>query len=248
MTFTARLGFVALFGAAVLFPLATASAQEEEEGRRGRRGGRGMMGLPIDEMREQLELTDEQVSQFEAMNEQMRARGEEMREMFRSGNMEGAREMMQGFRTEMETSVREILTEEQFTKYEELQSEMRGGRGRYGGGEGRGGGRERQRARLREQAVTALALSPEEEAFVLERLDTVLETRTLIRQEQEQRRQDFLSKVRSTTEPTELQTALGEFRAAQAADRESEQAAMNQLREVLTLEQEAQLVALGILE
>ena len=99
-----------------------------------------------------------------------------------------------------------------------------------------------------EQAVEALALSEEEAAVVLPRLDTVLDTREMLNNEQQTRRQDFLKKARETTEGDALNALLTEFRAAQDADREQVKAAMDQLREVLTLEQEVKLVGLNVLD
>ena len=221
--------------------------------RRGRgmgMGGRGMQ-LPIDRFKEQLGLTEEQVAQLEALNAKMAEEGQKLREMFQNGDMEGAREMMRGFRDTMQENLKGVLTEEQMKKAQELMQRGRQRFGRGGDGEGRGGrgrGGPQLKARLREQAVEALALSEEEAAVVLPRLDTVLDTREMLNNEQQTLRQDFLKKARETTEGDALNALLTEFRAAQDADREQVKAAMDQLREVLTLEQEVKLVGLNVLD
>jgi len=228
-------------------PGATRERGDGDE-RRRRRGGRGMrmFELPIERLREPLGLSDEQVSQLQTLTAELREKGEGLRELFQSGDYEAAREQMRSLREEMRTGLGEVLTEEQQEKMRELRRDM----GRRGRGFGRGGrgGREAARDRLREQAVDALALGEEEAAVVLPLLDTVLETRTLLLQEREERRQDFLEKVRKETDPDALQALMTDYREAKAADRQATEDAMEQLRQVLTLEQEAKLVGLGVLD
>ena len=131
---------------------------------------------------------------------------------------------------------------------------MFGGRGERGsrgdrGGFGRGGpGREQGRARLRDEAVKALALGEEEAAVVLPMLDTVLETRELLMREGQERRDAFLKTAREESDPQALAAALEAFRKAKADDKAQLAASQEQLREVLTLEQEAKLVALNVLD
>lgn len=230
-------------------PTPQADGQDEDNGegrRRGRRGmGRRGMQLPVERFKEELGLTEEQVAQLEALNAEMQEQGQKLREMFQNGDMEGAREMMQGFRTKMQDGLKSFLTEEQQEKAKEL---MQRGRERFGR-RGRGGrGGPQNKARLRDEAVKALALGEEEAAVVLPRLDTVLDTRELLQREQETRRQDFLKKARETSDGDALNALLAEFRTAREADKEQVKAAMDQLREVLTLEQEVKLVGLNVLD
>jgi hypothetical protein len=127
---------------------------------------------------------------------------------------------------------------------------MMGGRGGPGGDRGPGGrgGPERNKARLKEQAVEALALKDDETAVVMPLLDTVLETRDTLMREGEDRRQQFLQAARGTTDQAALTKLLEDFRTAREADRALVKAAMDQLREVLTVEQEARLVGLNVLD
>jgi Spy/CpxP family protein refolding chaperone len=223
----------------------------DRESRRERRGRRGF-GFDAEQLKERLGLNDEQVAQLKEIQESMAGLRDEMRELFRSGDMQAARERMQGLRAEIEGKMKDVLTPEQWEKMQEGGMGRMFGRGRGGdrGGFGRGGreGRERGRARLREEAVKALNLGEEEAAVVLPLLDTVLETRELLMKEGEQRRNDFLKKAREESDPEALAAALEAFRAAKAEDKAQIAAAQEQLREVLTLEQEARLVALNILD
>jgi Spy/CpxP family protein refolding chaperone len=226
------------------------------EGRRRDRGGRGGMGLPVERMTEELGLTPEQITQLEALNQEMRDKGRTMmREMFQGGGGDPSamRERMKTLFEETFTKLDGFLTPEQKEKAKGLRTQleermqrggMRGERGERGGFGGRGNAR----VRLREDALKALALTEEEAAVVTPLLDTCLETRELLMTEGETRRQAFLQKARETTEPEALGKLLEEFRASREADKGTVKATMDQLREVLTVEQEAKLVGLGILD
>lgn len=227
--------------------------------RRRERGGRGGMGLPVERMTEELGLTPEQVTQLETLNQEMRDKGRTMmREMFQGGGGDptAMRDRMKALFEESFTKLDTFLTPEQKEKVKGLRTELeermqRGGmRGERGGrGEREGfGGRGNARVRLKEEAIKALALTEEEAAVVTPLLDTCLETRELLMTEGETRRQAFLQKARETTEPEALGKLLEEFRASREADKGTVKATMDQLREVLTVEQEAKLVGLGILD
>ena len=223
---------------------------ERKRGQNERRARRGMgrMGLPVDEMKEELGLNDEQVAAFEAMNADIREQMKGMREKFQDPNFDPStlRETFQNRRKEMQAKVDEILTPEQREKYES----MRRNRQRGGQNGRRGGGRSREQlgARLKENALKTLALSEEESAVIVPLLDGVLETQKLLQQEQDRRRQEFLKKVREGAVGDELAKLLGDYRASRAADRETVVAAQTQLREILTLEQEAAMVGMNILD
>lgn len=241
-------------------PPAPQPGGEQGEGERPRRerGNRGFggMGLPVERLTEELGLTPEQVQQIEALNQEMREKGRTlMREAFQSGDPAAAREKIRGMFEETFTKLEGFLTPEQKEKAkglrERLQERMQG-RFERGGREGRGGrggfGRENTRARLKEDALKALALTEEEAAVVTPLLDTCLETRELLVQEGERRRQEFLQKARETQDPEALGKLLEEFRASREADKATARQTMDQLREVLTVEQEAKLVGLGVLD
>lgn len=240
-------------------PPPPAPGGEDGEGRRRDRGGRGGMGLPVERMTEELGLTPEQITQLEALNQEMRDKGRTMmRELFQGGGGDptAMRERMKTLFEETFTKLDGFLTPEQQEKAKGLRTQLeermqRGGM--RGEGRGRGeregfGGRGNARVRLREDALKALALTEEEAAVVTPLLDTCLETRELLMSEGETRRQAFLQKARETTEPEALGKLLEEFRASREADKGTVKATMDQLREVLTVEQEAKLVGLGILD
>lgn len=230
-------------------PTPPAPGGGEQGGRERGRGGRGGMGLPVDRLKEELGLTDAQMAEVEKLNTEMR---EKAREMFQSGQgFEGMRGMMD----EAMGKVEALLTPEQKTKFGEFKTRMqermqgRMGRGGEGGPGGRGGrGGPQLKERLREDALKALALSQEEAAVVTPRLDTVLETRDLTQREAQRAREEFMTKVRETTDQAALQKLLADYRTARESGKAQEKTAMDGLRELLTVEQEAKLVGLGILD
>ena len=102
--------------------------------------------------------------------------------------------------------------------------------------------------RLRAEALKALELDEEATALVTPRLDSVLETRKLILAETARRRDEFRKKIREVTEPAEIETLLKNYREAKQAEQAQLKSSQDQLRELLTLSQEAKLVALNLLD
>lgn len=93
----------------------------------GRPGGRGQ-GINMDTLQAKLSLSDDQVNEFKQINEGMRAK---RRELFEAsdGDRESMREAMQGLRAEADQQIKDILTVEQWTKYEAYLVKMRENRG-----------------------------------------------------------------------------------------------------------------------
>ena len=95
----------------------------------------------LEELNEVLNFSGNQEEQvgkvlMESMDNMMRMR-EEMQNS--GGGFEGMREKMQEVRTEQNKKIKEIISEEQWVKYEVYEKERRGkrGQGRSGGGQGR---------------------------------------------------------------------------------------------------------------
>ncbi len=226
----------------------------ERRGRAGRFGGMG--GMMLERLTEELGLSAEQAEQARAFADEMSAK---MREAFQSGDREGMRERMRALSDEMYGKLDAILTPEQREKAKALREQMetrrgqRGQRGGFGRGERGGFGRrargERGGARLRAQALEALALGAEEAAVITPLLDAALQRREAAASEAEAQRRALLEKLAQAQGDDEAAVALLEaFRAERATARAATAQVQDQLREVLTVEQEAKLVALGVLE
>jgi periplasmic protein CpxP/Spy len=121
------------------------SQEQQQMGPGGGMGGPGnfdpaaFVDRQMEELKEGLELSDDQEKQVReiitAGFETMRKSREEM--MDGGGDREAMREKMQKMREEQNEKIKAVLSEEQFTKYEQIQKERRE-RMRQGGGFGGG--------------------------------------------------------------------------------------------------------------
>lgn len=122
------------------------SQEQQQMGPGGGMGGPGnfdpaaFIDRQMEELKDGLDLSDDQEKQVReiltAGSETMRKAREEMQDG--GGDREAMREKMQQMREEQNEKIKAVLTEEQFTKYEQIQAErrerMRQGGGGFGGG------------------------------------------------------------------------------------------------------------------
>jgi hypothetical protein len=107
--------------------------------------------------------------------------------------------------------------------------------------------------RLMEQAEKELALTAAEKQAVLPLIQKVLDARAEARTSYEKRKEEFTDFAKKATGQDDagkaaIQKKLDEFRRAREADQEKVKDAEAALRDVLTIDNEAKLVALGILD
>ena len=136
--------------------VASQPAVEQTEGRRGTRGQRpggeradrgdfeARQAQRQEQLYTQLGLSDAQKTKMEEIQSNTRSQTQAMRAEMRNGNADrtAMRAKMETIRNAELADIKQILTAEQFTKYETFikERESRGGRGgRGGGGRGRGG-------------------------------------------------------------------------------------------------------------
>ena len=85
---------------------------------------RGGAALEDPRIREELEITADQMKELQTARQSMREEfGSKMREMFQGGDFEAAREQMKTMREQGEQKVMEILTDEQRSKLDEMKGE-----------------------------------------------------------------------------------------------------------------------------
>ena len=120
------------------------SQEQQQMGPGGGMGGPGnfdpaaFVDRQMEELKEGLELSDDQEKQVReiltAGSETMRKAREEMQDG--GGDFEGMREKMQQMREEQNQKIKAVLSEDQFTKYEQIQKERRERMRQGGGGQG----------------------------------------------------------------------------------------------------------------
>ncbi len=126
---TVKIGLIAALALGVLAFTGNVSAQDAKE-----KKGRNMPSVQerLDRMSTELNLTDAQKPKVKAVLEDQNKKMQELRGD--SVTPEQRREKFQAMREEMNTKMKEILTPEQYTKYESMREQMRqkGGKGKNG--------------------------------------------------------------------------------------------------------------------
>ncbi len=124
-----KISLIAVLAAATVLAYSPAlRAQEKEKKDAPKREGRGggdFVKQRLDRLTEELTLTDAQKPKVEAL---LKDQAEKMRGL-RDATPEERQEKMKGTREEMSKKMKEILTAEQFAKYEKMPAPGRGGGG-----------------------------------------------------------------------------------------------------------------------
>lgn len=115
--------------------------QQQQMGPGGMGGGNfdpaAFIDRQMEELKEGLQLSEDQEKQVREIItsgfETMRNAREEMQD---NGDREAIREKMQQMREEQNQKIKAVLSEEQFTKYEQIQQERRERMRQNGGGQG----------------------------------------------------------------------------------------------------------------
>ena len=250
-------------------------AQLEEGGNRGGRGGRGgfggfggqggggmggMMGGMADRLMEglvtELGLTaDQQTQAKKIMDETQSAMQEAMAAARETGDWAGIRDAMTKAWEGSSTKLREILTPEQQTKYDEYRQQMQrgfGGMGGMGGGRDRGArdrGERRGGVDERLRAILADLKLSEDERLVLEsQIRAVLEAQEAERRSLDSAREKLRGLTRDGGAPEAVTVAMQAVRDAEKAGRKRVTEAQAGVRELVTQQQEAVLLAHGALD
>ena len=126
-----KISLIAVLAAATALSYSPAFAQDAKDGKDTpkKRGG-DFVKQRMDRLNEELKLTDAQKPKVEAV---VNAQVEKMRGL-RDATPEERQEKMKASREEESKKMKEILTAEQFAKYEKMPPPGRGGAGGQGGG------------------------------------------------------------------------------------------------------------------
>ncbi len=239
-----------------------------------RGGSRFGPGQILDRLRQELDLSQDQETKMEAIFEKA---SQEMRTMFskaREGgfqNMDWSKmqESMKKYWGDLSTEVRTHLNESQLERYDEMVKEMennpmmRGFRGRsqQGGSSGRQGndrsGREGRRERdaagqaerRYARALEALNLDEEESAIVGPMVRAIVELQAAGRESAQKARKNLESLLDGkSADEAQLQGAIDALRQVRTQNESKLSQAREELRSLLTLPQEGQMLEQGILD
>jgi hypothetical protein len=226
-------------------------------------------------LKDDLGLTDDQVAKIEKIEDALHAEMDKARDQEGDGEPDFAkmREKFDAMRKKMQEQIGAVLTPEQKTKFDAMEKERDerfqgrgpGGPGGPGGGPGGPGRRGPSSEELLARAEKALNLSADEKSVVLPLVKNVIDAKSAARQQNQRRRQElgkFLGEpthaadapagkeATGTTDAhrDEIVQRLKDVRKAAAADQAKVKEAEGALRDVLTAENEARLVALEILD
>jgi Spy/CpxP family protein refolding chaperone len=200
----------------------------------------------VERLRVALGLSEEQLAKIAPLEAAAREAGGKLREDAQAGLIDPgeAREKAQELREKTVAGIREVLSPEQRTKFDELIERQRENAGAGGGTEA-----DRARRRLLEGAAKALDdLTPEEKGTVMLLVRKLIDARSVAEAAATKRRAEIQELATKTIEKTELSAKLAAFRAAREADAEKVKQAQAAVRDLLTADHEVKLMALGILD
>lgn len=258
------LRFVAL-AIVLAAPVAAQEGQPQPQPPRERRGP--PMGMPGGEwtrqaaqfLKDELDLDDEQVERVKGVFDQAIPNAmRKMAEAWGAGeefNYDRLRGAMDEVRVQVTRDIAQVLTPAQQREFDALieQFDQRAQRWEQG-----------RRAYddpmlafepaplskrvLMEKAERALGLPPEELRVVLPLVEKVIDRKMARQEARIIRRKDLTAAIDGGATPDEVQQRVRELRASEQFEQLELVAAMQELRDVLTIEQEIRLVTMGVLD
>ncbi len=214
----------------------------------------GMAKRMMDGMTSELDLNEEQKAKVQkVVDESMEKVNKTMAEARETGNWGAMRTVMTTMREESTKQIRELLTDEQKTKFDGMQENMGGMMGRNRGGRSRGGESERRTRgssvdwRMR-NILRDLNLSEDEKLILEPTIKAVLEAQGEARTAIDDARKALRESATNTTDESAIKAAIGKVREAESGAEKNVDGKRAELRELVTLAQEAILVGHGVLK
>lgn len=227
-------------------------------------GGMGRMGMDPAQLKERLKLTDDQTTKITAVfteaAPQWMERFQKMREGGGGFDPTKIREIVNELRVEANKKIEAILTPEQMPEWQKMVKEFddqmaqwTGGRFPGGGGEGREGRGPREERDLSPEdqikrrlsaAMTALAMSAEEASAIQPLVEKVIQYQVTAGKAVRDAR-EAIGKVEGEDQ---IKLKVDDYRKVRAEYEEKLALLSSGLRELLTVQQEAKLIALRVLE
>jgi hypothetical protein len=213
----------------------------------------------VDFLKKELDLTQDQIGKVtvimedalkDAMKLMVKRMGEE------EPDPEQGRRDQEEMREKIVSRIREVLDEPQKKELESLLKDFENRQGRFERAQDQPGGdaalwfegEHPSRTSLLAHAEAALILSQDEHQAIFPLIEKVVDARIALREFDRGRRKDLARAVHSGAKNDEVQERFHEIRRRGAALRDALEKAEANLREVVTIDQEARLVAIGVLD
>jgi Spy/CpxP family protein refolding chaperone len=228
--------------------------RRDGQGRGGRDGGGGRKNDPLEMLRrisKELGLSEEQQGKIKELGKQSRMEMLKIIEQARAtGDFAGVRKQVEKLQKSLIAKAREMLTEEQKTKFDAFLKDGREGLRRMlnpNAGRRKRSPEEMMRYRLKE-IQKALELLPEEAMIIMPKIEEIVKTQGgKVSAYRDQRRQvEALLKSPDVDEES-IDRELALLRKLREEEKNKIEKLQEGLRELLTLKQEAKLVLAGIL-
>ena len=210
-------------------------------------------------LKDELELTDEQTSKItetlqsgirDGMKKMMKHMGEE------EPDQETIQKEAEEMRTQITSKIKSLLDDEQKKEFDVLVKEFDQRAGSFNRGRGAPGGDASawlegelpSRERLLLKAENALLLTQDEKRVVLPKVEAVIAIREKMLEARREERKNLGQALHAKAKEDEVRERLHVFRNKQATLEKELAQAEEALRELVTIDQEARLVAIGILD
>lgn len=262
----ARLSLALLLALGAATPLAgarLARAQDDSEKKEEPKGDanpeRRFAGQIVDFLRSELDLSPEQVTKVNhVMDEGLK---EAMKMMFKrmaedEPDPEERKKDEAAIRQKILGDIREVLDETQKREFDSLVKDFESRAGKFERGQNQIGGdaalwfegEHPSRDSLLTHAEAALILSQDEHAAIFPKVEKVVDARLAVRELIRSRRKDLSIAAHGGARNEEIRTRLHDLRRQENEAHERLERAEAELRELITVDQEARLVALGIMD
>jgi len=252
--------FVALLVALAFFVTPVTAARAQDQGEKAPDGPEVEMAKSMVKiLKEELELSEDQTSKIESaiqdgikegMKKMLKHMGEE------DPDEDEIRKEGEEVRTGITTKVKSFLDDEQKKEFDVLVKEFDQRAGSFDRGRGAPGGDAAawlegelpSKERLLLKAENTLLLTQDEKRVVLPKVEAVVALRQKMLDVRREERRSLGQAVRAKAKEDEVRERLHRLRSRQESLEKDLAKAEEELRELVTIDQEARLVAIGILD
>jgi hypothetical protein len=217
-------------------------APKKKKGKKGKKGKNNKGRMDPRKLAQNLGLNDEQKGEYTKAAKQMR---DKLRALREGGTPD--RRRVAALRKEFMEKISGFLTPEQKEKLQGMrQQQGKAGKGKRRGGQGAGNSGP-SAEQILDQAKEILVLGPTEEPMVMPLIETIINSQKELLANTGKKRMALLAFLREGGTAEETEAKVAEFRESRDKLEKAIETARKELTAMLDKEQQAKLVALGVL-